>query len=203
MSLIIDKDLENYKTKLNKKMKHILEIISGGNIDLNQTKNSIMSMLKKFEGINILNFSKFVDTFISNEELIEIYNTFPKEDKIIIQKANNCLASYSKYMKKFEEDFETARKQSIFEWRITSMTIVDRKDLKNFEETKNNCPNRVDKILFHGTGIIPSSKILSDMFIRSENSGYQFGKGVYFTDFLDYAWTMEEMLKKKIKIIKK
>ena len=68
------------------------------------------------------------------------------------------------------------------------MTIVDRKDLKNFEETKNNCPNRVDKILFHGTGIIPSSKILSDMFIRSENSGYQFGKGVYFTDFLDYAW---------------
>ena len=188
MSLIIDKDLENYKTKLNKKMKHILEIISGGNIDLNQTKNSIMSMLKKFEGINILNFSKFVDTFISNEELIEIYNTFPKEDKIIIQKANNCLASYSKYMKKFEEDFETARKQSIFEWRITSMTIVDRKDLKNFEETKNNCPNRVDKILFHGTGIIPSSKILSDMFIRSENSGYQFGKGVYFTDFLDYAW---------------
>ena len=91
-------------------------------------------------------------------------------------------------MKKFEEDFETARKQSIFEWRITSMTIVDRKDLKKFEETKNNCPNRVNKILFHGTGIIPSSKILSDMFIRSEDSGYQFGKGVYFTDFLDYAW---------------
>ena len=50
-------------------------------------------------------------------------------------------------MKKFEEDFELARKNSIFEWRITSMTIVDRKDLKNFEEGKNNCPNRLDKIL--------------------------------------------------------
>ena len=41
-------------------------------------------------------------------------------------------------MKKFEEDFELARKNSIFEWRITSMTIVDRKDLKIEEAKKNN-----------------------------------------------------------------
>lgn len=67
MTLIIDKNLELYRTKLNKKMKHILEIISGGNIDLNQTKNSIMSVLKKFEGINILNFSKFIDDFINRK----------------------------------------------------------------------------------------------------------------------------------------
>ena len=26
------------------------------------------------------------------------------------------------------------------------------------------------------------------MFKRSEKSGYQYGKGVYFTDSLDYAW---------------
>ena len=26
------------------------------------------------------------------------------------------------------------------------------------------------------------------MFKRSEKSGYQHGKGVYFTDSLDYAW---------------
>ena len=64
MSLIIDKDIDYYKEKINKKVKHILEIISGGNIDLNQTENSIMSVLKKFEGINILNFSKFIDNFI-------------------------------------------------------------------------------------------------------------------------------------------
>ena len=64
MSLIINKDIDYYKEKINKKVKHILEIISGGNIDLNQTENSIMSVLKKFEGINILNFSKFIDNFI-------------------------------------------------------------------------------------------------------------------------------------------
>ena len=111
MSLIIDKNLELYRPKLNKKMKHILEIISGGNIDLNQTENSIMSMLKKFEGINILNFSKFIDAFINREELLETFNIFNEEEKILIQKENDCLSSYSEYMKKFEEDFEKARKK--------------------------------------------------------------------------------------------
>lgn len=65
MSRIIDNDFEYYTTKLNKKMKHIFELISGKNIDLNQAENSIMSVLKKFEGINMLNVSKFVDSFIS------------------------------------------------------------------------------------------------------------------------------------------
>ena len=69
-------------------MKHILEIISGGNIDLNQTENSIMSVLKKFEGINILNFSRFIDAYISKEEFIEIFNILREEDKEIIQKEN-------------------------------------------------------------------------------------------------------------------
>ena len=56
MSLLIDKNFDLYKHRLNKKIKYIIENISGGNIDLNQTENSIISVLKKFEGINILNF---------------------------------------------------------------------------------------------------------------------------------------------------
>ena len=189
VSFCIDSDLDYYKPKLNKKMKHILEIVSGGNIDLNQTENSIRSVLKKFEGINILNFSKFVDAFVSKQEFIETFNILRNEDKMKISKINNCLSSYSEYMKKFEEEFDLSRKNSVFEWRITSMTIVDRKDLKNFETSKNNCPNRKDRILYHGTSIVPSSKILSDMFIRSvKDKCAILGKGVYFTDTLDYAW---------------
>ena len=38
-------------------------------------------------------------------------------------------------MKKFEEEFEKARKNSIFEYRLTSMTIVDRSDLNSFNYT--------------------------------------------------------------------
>ena len=83
-------------------MKHIFELISWGNIDLNQTEHSIKSVLQKFEGINILNF----DTFVSKENLIEKYNNFKEEEKIKIQKENDCLSCYNEYMKKFEEDFE-------------------------------------------------------------------------------------------------
>ena len=68
------------------------------------------------------------------------------------------------------------------------MTLVDRKDIQEFEEEKQKCEKRIDKILFHGTGIEPSAKILTDMFKRSEKSGYQYGKELYFTDSLDYAW---------------
>lgn len=38
------------------------------------------------------------------------------------------------------------------------------------------------------------------MLHRSEESGYQFGKGVYFTDLFDYAWYYggkAEKIKKK------
>ena len=91
-------------------------------------------------------------------------------------------------MKKFEAEFEKAKKKSIFEYSINSLTIVDRENREQFEKVKGDCQNRQDKILFHGTGIKPCAQILTDMFKRSEESGYQFGKGVYFTDSLDYAW---------------
>ena len=59
ISLYIFEDSDYYKKKLSNKMKYILELISGGNIVFNQTENSIMSILKKFEGINNVNFAKF------------------------------------------------------------------------------------------------------------------------------------------------
>ena len=43
-------------------------------------------------------------------------------------------------MKRFEEEFDIARKKSIFEYRLTSMTIVDRKDLNSFETNKEKLP---------------------------------------------------------------
>ena len=188
ISLYIFEDSDYYKKKLSNKMKYILELISGGNIDLNQTENSIMSNLKKFEGINIVNFSKFIDLCITKDEFNELFSILKEDIKLIIERKNNCLGSYVEYVKKFEEEFEKAKKQSIFEYRITSLTIVDRSQINDFEKNKNNCPNRKERILFHGTSIVPSAKILTNMFLRSEKSGYQHGKGVYFTDSLDYAW---------------
>ena len=66
------------------------------------------------------------------------------------------------------------------------MAILDRQDFDTFEKERAICPNKVDKILFHGTQIYPISYILTGMFKNSTERGYQHGKGVYFTDSLDY-----------------
>ena len=133
-------------------------------------------------------FSKFIDDYIRKDEIIKLINILKKDIKTKIKKQINLLSNYIDYMKMFENRFEEAKKESIFEYSIVSLTLVDRKNIKEFEEEKQKCEKRIDKILFHGTGIEPSAKILTDMFKRSEKSGYQYGKELYFTDSLDYAW---------------
>ena len=78
-------------------------------------------------------------------------------------------------------------KQSVFEFSAVSLVILDREDFDKFEIEREKCPNRQDKILYHGTQIHPLSCILTGIFKRSETFGYQNGKGVYFTDSLDYC----------------
>ena len=58
----------------------------------------------------------------------------------------------------------------------------------NFEKERQKCPNRVDRILYHGTNIKPISCILTGYFRKSIDRHYQHGKGVYFTYILDYCW---------------
>ena len=65
---------------------------------------------------------------------------------------------------------------------------MEREDFQTFEKERNNCERRVDKILYHGTSIEPISCILTGYFRKSTERCYQHGKGVYFTDTLDYCW---------------
>ena len=90
-------------------------------------------------------------------------------------------------MKFFMSELEKAKKESIFELNVISLVVMEREDFEKFEQEREKCPNRVDKILFHGTSVEPISCILSDKFLKSVRS-CQHGKGVYFTDFLDYCW---------------
>ena len=96
------------------------------------------------------------------------------------------LSKYDELMKKFEKEFENAKKNSIFEFSIISLVIIERKDFGKFQNERINCPNRIEKILFHGTSIDPISSILNDEFKKSEI--HIFGEGIYFTDSLDYCW---------------
>ena len=78
-------------------------------------------------------FSKFIDDYIRKDEIIELINILKKDIKTKIKKQINLLNNYIDYMKMLENRFEEAKKESIFEYNIVSLTLVDRKDIKEFE----------------------------------------------------------------------
>ena len=149
---------------------------------------NIKEILKKEKGCNIIKFSNFVDEEIKIGMLQNIMSIIPISDLQNINDSNFRLGKYDKYMELFETEINSSLKNSVFEFSIVSLVILDRENYDKFENERAKCPNRYDKILYHGTQIHPASSILSQLFKKSENSGYQHGKGVYFTDSLDTCW---------------
>ena len=77
-------------------------------------------------------------------------------------------------------------KNSVFEYKKINIILVE-KDVSQFKNAKNNCNNREDKLLFHGTEALNAIGIVSSQF-RHATEVHQIGEGVYMTDSLDYAW---------------
>ena len=184
--------------KLPDLLSYIIQILKNGYIGDSIAKLDIKKVLEKMKGSNILNFSKYIDKTIDSNQIKILLQYLSKEDLECIDDIKRRLLNYNEYMKLFEKDFEIRKKNSIFEFSIISLVVIDRKDLQNFEEERKNCPNRVDKILYHGTQIEitkengeiiqPIGSILTGKFKKSETAHYQHGKGVYFTDVLDNCW---------------
>ena len=99
------------------------------------------------------------------------------------------LSKYIKCIELFNKEYKKSLKESIFEFSIISLVVIEREDFETYEQERSNCPNRVDKILYHGTSVEPISSILTGLYRKSlgQNNAIN-GKGVYFTDLLDYAW---------------
>ncbi len=169
-------------------LSYILEILKRGYIFNQIKKEEIKEVLNKMKGSNIINFSRYIDRSISQSDIDIILKILKTNDLSYITDIYNRLLNYNQYIKLFESDFEKRRKESIFEFSIISLVVIEREDFQKFETERKNCPNRVDKILYHGTGIEPISCILTGYFKKSQEKCYQHGKGVYFTDSLDYSW---------------
>ena len=169
-------------------IKYIINILKNGYIEQDEDiKNAIKEVLKKMKGSNIINFSEYVDEIIDQKQLDKIINLLDNENFKKISDIYYRLSRYNEYMTFFMSELEKAKKESIFEFNVISLVVMEREDFEKFEQEREKCPNRVDKILFHGTSVEPISCILSNKFLKSVRS-CQHGKGVYFTDFLDYCW---------------
>jgi hypothetical protein len=159
-------------------------------LDLTQedSKDKLCKMIKdQYEKenneIDILEFSKN----ITPDDIKKFFNKLCKETKnqqdllydIIL---NN---NFQEYLQFFEEEFEKAKKNSIFEYNTKFIAYIYRDD-ETYRSKKLRCNNLEKKIVFHGTKSWCISRILAGKFRKA--NVHIFGEGVYFTDLLDYAW---------------
>ena len=169
--------------------KSILEILKNGYVtNTGNLKEDIKKIINKVEGSNIINFSKFVDNAVDSIKLNKIINLLNKEQISEINDIKNRLSRYENDIKIFDKQFSEALKNSIFEFSVVSLAVIEREGFVKFDAEKKKCKNRVDKLLFHGTGEEPVACILTGYFRKSIDKCYQHGKGVYFSDMIDYAW---------------
>ena len=153
-----------------------------------EASKNIKEVLEKVSGSNIISFSNFVEEEINSECLNQIMNFLNKDDLIEINNIKFLLGKYNKYMALFEKKLQNSLRNSIFEFSVVSLVVLDREDFDIFETEREKCPNRVEHILYHGTQFHPISCILTGMFKKSVERCCQHGRGVYFTDNLDYCW---------------
>ena len=142
-----------------------------------------ISSNKYYDDINMLELSRNILYKELNDYLIILenqqieYNINPQTIKII-----RDLYDFNKV---FDNDIEVALKNSIFEYKLTHLFIVD-KNSEKYIQGKMKCNNRKEKILFHGTSYPSIIYILSRHFVEGRNN--LLGRGIYFTDSLDYCW---------------
>ena len=169
----------------------IMQILSKGYVkdNPNELKNNIVEILEKMKGSNIINFSNYVDEIIDSNQINEILNLLSYSDLKEIKDIKYRLSKYNNSIKLFNSEFKKSNKESIFEFSVISLVVIEREDFENFEKERLKCPNRVERILYHGTSIEPTSLILTGLYRKSmEKKKAINGKGVYFTDSLDYGW---------------
>ena len=168
---------------------YIMRILKNGYIEEHDVKETIQNVLKKIEGSNIINFSEFVDQVITKNQINEMLNLLDPNILKIMKEIEFLLSKYNDYIKIFNTEFERAKKESIFEFSIISLVIIERQDFEKFEKEREKCPKRVERILYHGTSIVPISGILTGLYWKSlDEKKAIIGPGVYFTDLLDYGW---------------
>ena len=186
----ISSKLNDYEIlKLPEIIKCIMTILKKGYIETEEDiKKTIKEVLQKIKGSNIINFSEYVDEIIDTNQIDKMIKLLDSNDLKEINDIRFRLSKYNKYMEFFMKKFDKTKKESIFEFSVISLVVMEREDFEKFKIEREKCPNRVDKILYHGTSVEPISCILTDQFKKSVDRHYQHGKGVYFTDFLDYCW---------------
>ena len=166
--------IETFKNKFNNYICYIPEKYP------DDKRNKIKDILVSSNGSNIINFSKY----LKPKHITHLKQLLEQSELIRFNDIKDKLTKYEKEIKLFEKDIILALKNSLFEFSVVSLVMIERDDYKKFIQEKNNCPNRIDRLFFHGINIESISYIIINMFKKARFSLK--GEGVYFTDNLDY-----------------
>ena len=166
----------------------ILKILKqSNNTDSSKPDETIRKVLSEKFGSNILCFSNYVDEVLNSQTINQLMKYLNQNYLNQILDTKIRLAKYYYFVDMFEKEIQNSLRKSVFEFSVTSLVIIERNDFDIFEKERNSCPNRQERLLYHGTQIHPISCILTGMFRKSVQY-CQHGRGVYFTDDLDYCW---------------
>ena len=134
----------------------------------------------KNDDFNIYEMSKNIKI----EDLEKFFKEISKKGEEQENNQFKLIEQLSEFNNVFDVEIEKALKNSIFEFKIIHIFLLD-KEKEIYIREKDNCPNREIKILYHGTIIDYAVDIVSDKFKLSKSGAI--GSGVYLTDLLDYA----------------
>ena len=151
-------------------------------IEKDDNDNSIDNNDNENNDFNIYEMSNNIN--IKIEDLEEFYKKITKD---CYEQENNqfrLIHQLEEFNTVFDIEIEKALKNSIFEFKIIHIFLLD-KDKDIYIREKNKCANREIKILYHGTIIDYAVDIVSEKFKPSKKGAI--GRGVYLTDLLDYA----------------
>ena len=151
-------------------------------------KEIIQAFQEKCNGIPInelTNFYELSKSFSVND-FNELMNQIQVQSEI--QEHEQLLKNYQEYYDIFESFFDNMLALSVFEYQLIKIYTIDRDDYETFKKNKNNCVNKKEKILFHGTKTEYIVSILKTFIDIGKNKASKVGKGFYLSDLLDVSW---------------
>ena len=188
LRLILIKYISSFIDDLNQinsdEIKEIVSVLKIGVKVKENPEKDIKSNLTDNTGKNILAYSNYISSIVTDKIIDDLLNLVSSSDKYEIFKFWSLLSKYEEINNLFEIEISKAIENSYFEYSLINLSIYEQAKRQEFFEKMKFCPNLVKKFLFHGKQIDPISKILTNGFLYPRKNFY--GIGIYFSDILDY-----------------
>ena len=152
----------------------------------NKSKNINSPILQvTLENQNILNYSEYIDSTLSINDIIDLFNLLDKEKKNQIEDLKKTLLKFKRKSSTFEEDFSESLSKSYFEYFPFEVYFNPNIELNKYIEELGKCQSLEIKTLFNGCR---KNTILEKLekginYPKASN----LGMGIYFSESLDYT----------------